>query len=99
MWLSASSFFYQYFRVYSPIAFGKKTDPKGDYIRKYIPKMSKFPDKFIYEPWKAPLIMQKQAKCVIGVDYPFPIVDHAVVSKQNMTKMSKYYSGNDKIEQ
>lgn len=33
MWLSASAFFHQYYRVYSPIAFGKKTDPHGDYIR------------------------------------------------------------------
>jgi cryptochrome len=48
MWLSSSSFFYQYFRVYSPISFGKKTDPNGDYIKKYIPKLSKFPSKYIY---------------------------------------------------
>lgn len=33
MWLSASAFFHQYFRVYSPVAFGKKTDKNGDYIR------------------------------------------------------------------
>lgn len=33
MWLSASAFFHQYFRVYSPIAFGKQTDKHGDYIR------------------------------------------------------------------
>ncbi|XP_041098433.1 cryptochrome circadian regulator 5 isoform X2 [Polyodon spathula] len=32
-WLSASAFFHQFFRVYSPVAFGKKTDKKGDYIR------------------------------------------------------------------
>ncbi len=38
-WLSCSNFFYQYFRVYSPIAFGKKTDPSGDYIRKYLPRL------------------------------------------------------------
>ncbi|XP_076471621.1 cryptochrome-1-like [Babylonia areolata] len=33
MWLSASAFFHQYFRVYSPVAFGKKTDKNGDYIK------------------------------------------------------------------
>ena len=33
MWLSASAFFHAYFRVYSPVAFGKKTDPNGDYIK------------------------------------------------------------------
>jgi cryptochrome len=38
-WLSCSNFFYQYFRVYSPIAFGKKTDPRGEYIRKWLPQL------------------------------------------------------------
>jgi cryptochrome len=33
MWLSASAFFHSYFRVYSPVAFGKKTDKHGDYIK------------------------------------------------------------------
>jgi len=62
MWLSASAYFHQYFRVYSPVAFGKKTDPKGAYIRKYLPVLANFPDAFIYEPWKAPLATQKVKK-------------------------------------
>ena len=33
MWLSASAFFHQYYRVYSPVAFGKKTDPLGKWHR------------------------------------------------------------------
>jgi cryptochrome len=33
MWLSCSSFFYKYFRVYSPVAFAKKYDPEGKYIK------------------------------------------------------------------
>jgi cryptochrome len=34
LWLSASAFFTSYFRVYSPIAFGKKYDKDGKYIKK-----------------------------------------------------------------
>jgi len=37
MWLSASAFFSQYFRVYSPVVFGRKYDPDGKYIKKYVP--------------------------------------------------------------
>ena len=37
MWLSASSFFYQYFRVYSPITYGKKYDPEGKFVRHFLP--------------------------------------------------------------
>merc|ERR1712127_300263 len=87
MWLSCSAFFHAYFRVYSPISFGKKTDPNGDYIRKYLPVLSKMPAKYIYEPWMAPPAVQTQAKCVVGVDYPKPIVDHAVISKVNIGRM------------
>ena len=91
MWLSCSCFFYQYFRCYSPIAFAKKYDPDGAYVRKYLPQLRKLPKAYIYEPWRAPAALQKSCGCVIGVDYPAPIVDHAVASKANMGKMKLAY--------
>ncbi|XP_046403167.1 cryptochrome-2 [Ischnura elegans] len=94
MWLSASAFFHQFFRVYSPVAFGKKTDKLGDYIRKYVPKLAKFPPQYIYEPWDAPLSVQKAAGCIIGVDYPKRIVIHESVSKANIQRMSAAYKSN-----
>ncbi len=90
-WLSCSRFFYQYFRCYSPIAFGKKTDPEGAYIRKWLPCLARMPTKYIYEPWTAPLAVQKAAGCVVGVDYPSPIVNHAAASKENMSRMARAY--------
>jgi len=50
-----------------------------------------FPKAYIYEPWTAPLALQKKANCIIGVDYPNPIVDHAQVSKSNMGRMKLYF--------
>jgi cryptochrome len=91
IWLSCSGFFYQYFRCYSPIAFQKKNDPSGRYIRKFLPQLANLPDKYIYEPWKAPIAVQKQAGVIIGKDYPEPIVDHAIVSKENMNRMKAAY--------
>jgi cryptochrome len=98
-WLSCSNFFYQYFRVYSPVAFGKKTDPHGLYIRKWLPVLSKLPDKYIYEPWSAPASVQQQCGCVIGRDYPLRIVHHEEVSKRNMNLMKKAYGGTDDLEE
>ena len=49
------------------------------------------PAKYIYEPWKAPKKVQEEANCIIGVDYPAPIVDHAVVSKQCIARMKEAY--------
>jgi len=94
MWLSASAYFTAYFRVYSPVSFGKKTDKNGDFIKKYIPKLRLYPKKYIYEPWTAPKELQKQWGCVIGVDYPMPMVDHKEVSKANMAKMKIAYQKN-----
>lgn len=91
LWLSCSGFFYQYFRCYSPVAFQKKNDPNGDYIRKWIPALAKMPAKYIYEPWKAPAAVQASAGIRIGKDYPMPIVDHATESKENMSKMAYAY--------
>ena len=95
-WLSCSNFFYQYFRCYSPVAFGKKTDKNGDYIRKYLPQLAKYPAKFIYEPWKSPLSVQQECGCIVGsaahCGYPAPIVDHDVVSQANMARMKAAYA-------
>jgi len=97
MWLSCSCFFYQYFRCYSPVAFPQKYDKEGAYVRRWLPQLKNFPAKYIYEPWKCPIADQKKANCIIGKDYPKPIVDHAVVSKENMGRMAKAYAA-DKQE-
>ena len=93
-WLSCSRFFHQYGRCYSPIAFGKKTDPTGEYIRKWLPKLKNYPTKYIYEPWTAPMNIQNTSGCIIGVDYPKPIIDdHTTISKFNMGRMKAAYAG------
>jgi cryptochrome len=95
-WLSCSRWFYQYFRCYSPVAFGKKTDPNGDYIRRYVPQLAKYPSKYIFEPWNAPLSVQRESGCLIGdgadCGYPAPIVDHQTVSAANMQRMRAAYA-------
>ena len=66
-----------------------EVDPQGVYIRKYLPQLSRMPVEFIYEPWKAPESVQKEAGCVIGVDYPAPIVNHGEVSRRNKDMMEE----------
>lgn len=92
MWLSASSFFYQFSRVYSPIAFPKKTDPEGAYVRKWLPQLKKLPKKYIYEPWTAPPHVLQAAGITLGTDYPKPIVDHNEARKANLDKMGAAYA-------
>ncbi|XP_033888717.1 cryptochrome-1-like isoform X3 [Acipenser ruthenus] len=91
MWLSCSSFFQQFFHCYCPVGFGRRTDPNGDYIRRYLPVLRGFPAKYIYDPWNAPESVQKIAKCVIGVHYPKPMVNHAEASRLNIERMKQIY--------
>uniref|UniRef100_A0A672R2Q4 Cryptochrome-1 n=1 Tax=Sinocyclocheilus grahami TaxID=75366 RepID=A0A672R2Q4_SINGR len=91
MWLSCSSFFQQFFHCYCPVGFGRRTDPNGDYIRHYLPILRGFPAKFIYDPWNAPESVQKIAKCIIGVHYPKPMVNHAEASRINIERMKQIY--------
>jgi len=65
-----------YFRIFNPVLQGKKFDPMGDYVRRWVPELERLPAKHIQEPWKADIDEQKSANVIIGEDYPAPIVDH-----------------------
>ncbi|KAA8580321.1 hypothetical protein FQN60_005856, partial [Etheostoma spectabile] len=62
----------------------------GSWMR-YLPVLRGFPAKYIYDPWNAPEIVQKAAKCVIGVHYPKPMVNHAEASCLNIERMKQIY--------
>ncbi|CAK9817413.1 Cry1 [Anthophora plagiata] len=91
MWLSCSSFFQQFFHCYCPVRFGRKADPNGDYIRRYLPILKNFPTRYIHEPWNAPLSVQRAAKCIIGKDYSLPMVNHSKSSRINIERMKQVY--------
>lgn len=59
-----------YFRIFNPAKQGEKFDPKGNYVRKWVPELKNISDKWIHRPWEAPEDVLK------GIDYPGPIVDH-----------------------
>ncbi len=50
-------------------------DPKGDYVKHWIPALSEVSGKKIHEPWKLTSDEQQRDGVRIGVDYPNPIVD------------------------
>ncbi|KAI1286081.1 Cryptochrome-1 [Halotydeus destructor] len=87
MWMSCSSFFQSIFHLYCPVNYGRKADANGDYIRKYLPVLKNFPTQYIHEPWSAPLVEQQRARCIVGKDYPLPIVDHIEASRTNLDRM------------
>ena len=65
-----------YFRIFNPFTQGEKFDPKGDYVRKFVPELKELPNKFIHRPWDAPEDVLTKAGVKLGENYPEPIVDH-----------------------
>ena len=71
-----------YFRVFNPTAQSEKFDANGDFIKRYCPELAKVPPKYIHEPSKMPLAVQEALGCVMGKDYPFPIVEHSLARQK-----------------
>ncbi|MEJ2710158.1 MAG: FAD-binding domain-containing protein, partial [Anaerolineales bacterium] len=66
-----------YFRIFNPTTQAEKHDPQGTYIRRWLPELEAVPNKYIHKPWEMPQEVQRGSHCLIGEDYPSPIVDHA----------------------
>ena len=72
---SCSGFFCNQIESYDPCLVGKQMDMEGIYIKTYLPELKDFPAEYVHQPWNAPAYIQKQAGCIIGEDYPKPIID------------------------
>jgi len=64
-------------RIFNPVLQQQKFDPRGEYVRRWVPELRDVPDERLAEPWRMTDAQQASAGCVIGRDYPAPIVDHA----------------------
>jgi deoxyribodipyrimidine photo-lyase len=64
-------------RMFNPTLQQQKFDKSGRYVRRWCPELASVPDKRLAEPWKMTPEEQEAAGCIIGDDYPEPIVDHA----------------------
>jgi deoxyribodipyrimidine photo-lyase len=67
-----------YFRVFNPTAQGEKFDPRGDYVRRWCPELKQLPDRWLQQPWQAPNNILTSSKVELGLNYPRPIVNHAI---------------------
>jgi deoxyribodipyrimidine photo-lyase len=64
-------------RLLNPTRQQERFDPRGEYVRRWVPELRDVPDAHLAEPWRMPERLGLECRCVIGVDYPPPIVDHA----------------------
>jgi deoxyribodipyrimidine photo-lyase len=69
-------------RIYNPIKQGQDHDPQGQFLRQWLPELVRVPVVHLHEPWTMPLSTQTNAGCVLGVDYPLPLVEPAAAARE-----------------
>ncbi len=75
-----------YFRIFNPVSQSEKFDPEGKFIRRYVPRLADFSAREIHAPWQVPPRRQREAGCVVGADYPAPVVDHAKARERTLQR-------------
>lgn len=78
-----------YFRIFNPIAQGKKFDVDGSYTRKFLPALKNMPNEYLFNPWEAPELVLKEANVSLGSNYPNPIIDIKVSRKNALNAYEK----------
>lgn len=77
-----------YFRIFNPVSQSQRFDPKGAFIRRYVPELAALDDKSIHAPWDAAPMLLKQAGVTLGKDYPYPVVDHDTARKATLARFA-----------
>ena len=77
-----------YFRIFNPVSQSEKFDPKGQFIRRYLPELAGLPDAAIHAPWEAGPLELSSAGVTLGRDYPMPLVDHAQARAETLERFA-----------
>ena len=78
-----------YFRIFNPVSQGEKFDPNGNYVRRWVPELSRLPAEWIHKPWEAPTNVLAEAGVKLGMTYPEPIVDHHTARIRALAALAK----------
>jgi deoxyribodipyrimidine photo-lyase len=80
-----------YFRIFNPASQSEKFDPKGTFIKQFVPELNAVPEKYIHTPVellkKSPLL-EKELGITLGKQYPLPMIDHST-QREKALKMYK----------
>ncbi|MGI8900339.1 MAG: cryptochrome/photolyase family protein [Nocardioides sp.] len=70
-----------YFRVFNPVTQGSKSDPDGDYVRRWVPELRDVDHQHVHEPWTDPAGLPE--------GYPARVVDHAEERHESLDRLEK----------
>jgi deoxyribodipyrimidine photo-lyase len=78
-----------YFRIFNPLTQSDRFDPEGKFIKRYLPQLERLSAAEVHAPWRLSDQRQREAGCVIGRDYPAPIVDHAAARTRALARYGR----------
>jgi deoxyribodipyrimidine photo-lyase len=73
-------------RYFNILHQAEKYDPKGDYVRLWIPELKQVPAEFIHQPHKMSVDQQLLSGVEIGKEYPEPMIDLELSYRQIMDR-------------
>ena len=76
-------------RIYNPVKQSLSHDPKGEFIRRWVPELDNLPIAFVHQPWEMTPIEQQMYRCLIGKDYPAPVTDLKLSGKNARDQLWK----------
>ncbi|QJE73605.1 deoxyribodipyrimidine photo-lyase [Aerophototrophica crusticola] len=74
-------------RIYNPVKQAEDHDPAGTFTRRWLPELAGVPGHLLQEPWKMDAAEQERAGCILGRDYPLPLVDHQEAARAARDKV------------
>lgn len=75
-----------FFRIFNPIIQSEKFDPKGEYIKKWVPELARLDPPYLHTPWLAQPYILDNAGIELGKTYPYPVVDHKNARQRALSK-------------
>ncbi|MCF8482614.1 MAG: DNA photolyase family protein [Rhodospirillum sp.] len=81
-----------FFRIFNPVTQSQKFDPKGLYLRRWLPELAALPDAALHAPWTAAPLELASAKVRLGETYPHPIIDHGQARKRALAALKSLTS-------
>ncbi len=77
-----------WFRIFNPITQSERFDPEGKFIRRYLPELAHVPNAHIHFPAAMKPAALQACGLRLGVDYPFPVVDHAQARERTLKRFA-----------
>jgi len=74
-------------RVYNPIKQAQDHDPKGIFVRRWLPYMRKVPDSWLFEPWKMPANLQSATNEGSISAIAIPAVELTLATRESKDKL------------